>query len=280
MFGTSAPDPFVLDDTIAISQGGGDFPYRQTAGLTVRNQAFNPALRNLVLIAAGQSNVTTVNPTLFTPTNSSVIDNFNIYDGASYSIGGPLLGTQQIGTNQGCVAARLADLFVTNNIFDRVIIVPIAILGTTAANWATGTLSDRIGVAMRRLKSRGYIVGSTGLTFAITWWLGETDNSNATSQASYAASMATVLSNAQAQGFSGFNSRFFVNTETWISGTTSATIQAAQAALPNGTTFFAGGNIDTLNGTSRYDNTHLTDAGAASAATLVYNAIHASGAPF
>jgi hypothetical protein len=37
---------------------------------------------------------------------------------------------------------------------------------------------------------------------------------------------------------------------------------------------------DTLNATNRLaDNTHLNDTGAAAAALLVYNAMHASGAP-
>jgi hypothetical protein len=49
----------------------------------------------------------------------------------------------------------------------------------------------------------------------------------------------------------------------------------------NGTTVFQSGDIDTLTAASRQgDNVHLNDAGAASAATLIYNAMHASGGVF
>jgi hypothetical protein len=278
--GASPPDPFILNDSIPIAQG--TVPYRVTSGLTMRSQSFNPALKNLVLIGAGQSNATSLLPSAYTPASSSVIDVMNIYDGAFYGISGPLPGTPyppSFGAG-GNVLSMLAQNCITGG-WDRVILVPIAIGGTTAADWATGTLSSRIPVALRRLASRGYTVGATGLTFAISWWQGETDTTNGTSQASYAASMATVLANAQAQGFTGSNSRLFVNRETWISGTVSAAVQAAQVALPNGTTIFAGGNIDSLNAANRVaDNTHFNDAGAAAAATLVYNAMVASGAPY
>ena len=58
-------------------------------------------------------------------------------------------------------------------------------------------------------------------------------------------------------------------------------MQAAQVALANGTTVFAGGDLDTLNATNRQaDNTHFNDTGAAAAATLIWNAMHASGSPY
>jgi hypothetical protein len=67
--------------------------HRQTAGLTVRSPTINPSLKNLVLPVDGQSLSANVNPTLHTTsTNSSVIDQLNLYDGQRYSIGGPLLG--------------------------------------------------------------------------------------------------------------------------------------------------------------------------------------------
>lgn len=52
-------------------------------------------------------------------------------------------------------------------------------------------------------------------------------------------------------------------------------------ALVNGTTVFSAGNLDTLTAASRQaDNTHWNDAGAASAAKLVYNALQATGSPY
>jgi len=87
-----------------------------------------------------------------------------------------------------------------------------------------------------------------------------------------------MISNAQAAGFSG---RVFVNQESWIRGSTSLSVTAAQAAVVNNRTVFAGANVDSLNATYRNsDNTHFNDAGAAQAASLMYTAMRASGSPF
>src|SRR4051812_20765312 len=85
--GFSPPDPFVLTNIF------GEVRYCNAQGLTARSQAVNPALKTLVYIAAGQSNRSNTVPTLFTPVNTSAIDNFSICDGASYPISGPMLGT-------------------------------------------------------------------------------------------------------------------------------------------------------------------------------------------
>jgi hypothetical protein len=60
-------------------------------------------------------------------------------------------------------------------------------------------------------------------------------------------------------------------------------ITGAQAAVVDNVTVFASGNIDSLTGTAvnrQADDLHLSDAGAAAAATLIFNAMHASGAPY
>ncbi len=75
--------------------------------------------------------------------------------------------------------------------------------------------------------------------------------------------------------------RWFPAKETWLAGSVSAAIQNAQVSLVDGLTVFAGPDMDSMNATFRVaDNTHLNDAGAAQAALLSYNAMHASGAPF
>jgi hypothetical protein len=87
-----------------------------------------------------------------------------------------------------------------------------------------------------------------------------------------------IIAKAQAAGFNG---RVFVAQETWNAGVTNANVRAAQAAVVNNTTVFSGGDLDTLNATNRLaDNIHFNDTGAGAAATLVYNAMHASGSPF
>lgn len=270
-----AVDSFILKE----DRPNGLYGVTDTYGLTRRSTAINPALDTLVLVVAGQSLVSNATPTLFTPVNSSVVDQMNIYDGGIYNISGKMLGCSSNATlGPGNVCARIADLFITNAIFDRVILVPIAIGSTYVADWATGTFSDRIACAMRRLSSRGITAATTGVTMAMLWAQGEQDNVGATSQANYTSRLNTVISNAQAAGMSG---RIFVNSESWSAGATASAVTSAQAAVVNGTTVFAGANWDSLDATNRQaDNTHFNDTGAASAATLVYNAMHATGSPF
>jgi hypothetical protein len=289
----SAPDPFVMFDTQRIGYQQGTAPFRpgwaDTNGKNLRSLTINPAVKTLVLISAGQSNRQNISPTLYIPTNSTVIDNFNVYDGAAYDVNGPMVGTNYVpdlasgGVNfgPGHVMARVADKFVSNGIFARVIVVPIAIGGSSIADWdpgAAGVLANRIPVAMARLAARGITPATTGVTFGLEWGQGENDNLAGTTQAAYQAAWGRIVAGAQAAGFSG---RFFVAKETWDAGNTSAVIRAAQTAVVDNVTTFASGDIDTLNGSNRYaDSTHLNDTGAAAAATLIYNAMHASGAPY
>lgn len=249
---------------------------------TSRDQTVNPAQKKLVLIVAGQSNWENITPTLYTPANASAVSTFNVYDGGSYSIGGPLCGTQTgtgAGQGPGHIAVRVADTFVTNGIFNTALVVPVAINGTSMANWATATLYNRVCQAISRLASRGMTPSTTGVTFAFLWGQGESDQVLGTSQASYTASFNSMFSSLQACGLTGFRS--FILKETWVSGSVSAAVQAAQAAVLDGSTKFAGGDADSLNAANRIaDNIHFNDAGAAALATLVYNAMHATGSPF
>lgn len=279
-------DPFPLGENFRSDQAwqnnGG---YRSTAGKTVRSLTINTGIRNLVLIVAGQSNYQNVANTAYTPTNGSALDNFNVYDGGMYAAADPLLGASWTyttlgvgGTNPspGNIGTRVGDLLITNGKFDRVILVPVAIGGTAVADWATGAVSNRIPTAMARLASRGITPATTGVTFAVIWGQGESDAG--TGQATYTSRLNTVISNAASAGFSG---RWFINKQTWIGGVVDTNTQAAQVAMPNGSTIFAGADADSLNATNRYsDNTHFNDTGMAALATLVYNAMHASGAPY
>jgi hypothetical protein len=271
----SAPDSFTLF-TVPAAIGLVNI---NTNGLAVRSLAINPAIKTLVLITMGQSlmansNANTTSP-VFVPTNPSVIDNFNIYDGAAYQFSTtPALGCN--GTNSN-VAPRIADMLINNGKFDRVIVVPIAVGSTRIADWATGSYATRFPVAMNRLAARGITPATPGVTFAAVWGQGEGDTADGTSQAAYASALNTVISSAFAAGFSG---RFFVNIETWNAGSISSAVAAAQASVVNNTTVFQGANWDAFGSADRIDNTHPNDAGAPQFATALYNAMHASGAPF
>lgn len=280
--GVAPPDPFTLYDTntlTAIQTTGG---YRITSGRSARSATINAGIRNLVLLTAGQSLICNVGPTLYTPTNASVIDNLNVYDGQIYDCAGPLLGTSYTPTQvpplgPGNVPLRVADTLITNGKFDRVIMVPLAIGNTNISSWgdATGIHANRTQVGMLRLAARGITPGMTGVTFACLMADGHRDYADGTSQAAWTASCNSFISTLNATGFNG---RIFVCSES-ESAQTSNAIRSAQAAVRNGTTVFDGGDIDS-NTIATVDGVHPSDAGSATMATLIYNAIHASGAPY
>lgn len=290
--GTSAADPYQLGEYVLVQTPilwQSNRGYTDTSAKTYRFNAINTGVKNLVLIVAGQSNGAAEAPTAYTVSNSTVVDNFNIYDGGMYVYTDPPLGStwaylafggsgNTCGTLQSCgsIGGRIADKFITNAIFDRVIVVPLAVGGSNIAQHdTTGPLYDRICVAMRRLAAKG-IAPVTNVTFAIVWLQGESDNG--TTSVAYQAALNNVQSRAVACGFSG---RFFVNKQTWVSGSVNATIQGAQTGIIDNVKFWAGADADSLNATNRIaDNIHFNDTGIASLATLMYNAMHASGAPF
>lgn len=271
--GAAAPDPFLLFNIPEVQV--------QTAGRAVRSLVINPAERTLVLISSGQSLASNTSGALFTPTNASKIDNFNVNDGAAYDCAGPLLGPSTDDTlGPGNVVPRVADKLITGNKFDRVIIPALAIGGTAIAEWATGNYSQRHLVAMRRLAARGITPATPGVTFCFLWMQGETDGNLGTTSAQYQSRWATVRANLFAAGFSG---RIFNPTETMAgAGVTNATMQGAQAAIRDGSVVFSGGNLDTDAPYSNrvVGNSHLTATSAAQAATAIYNAMVASGAPY
>jgi hypothetical protein len=281
--GSGKPDPYVLGELI-INNGSwmANRGYTDANGRTARNLTINTGIKNLVLILAGQSLMAAEAPSAYTPTNAIAIDNFNIYDGSVYPWSDPPLGatwvnTSVSGAGVGSIGGRIADKFISAGTFDRVIVVSIAVGGAKVSDWATGSLSDRLCKTMLRLSARGF-AAQTNVTVAIVWGQGEADTVSATGQSAYQTALSSAISNVQSCGFSG---RFFVNSESWSGGTTSSNVTNAQAAVIDNSTVFAGGNLDSLNATNRLsDNTHLNDTGMANAATLIFNAMHASGTPF
>lgn len=279
--GVSKPDPFLLSDSHGVvGITSGVIGYRNTNGRTTRSPAINSSDKTLVLIAAGQSLLSDVVPTLITPTNASVIDNLNVYDGALYDVAGALLGTTYAITQAptlgpGNVLVKVADLLISNGKFDRVVLVPVSIGGTPISDWGSGIHSNRFTVAMLRLASIGIVPGMTGVTFANLFAQGHQDYAIGTSQAAWEASFGEYAANVAATDFDG---RIFVCSES-ASGQTSNAIRSAQAAVRDSVTIFDGGDIDSST-IATSDGTHPSDAGASTMATIIYNAMHATGAPF
>jgi hypothetical protein len=274
------PDPYILNENAFWV-----WPSRDIAGKTLSTQTINTGIQNCVILTAGQSNYINTAPTPYTPTNPNAIDNLNIYDGAIYKAVDPLIGAS--GAIVGSVAhpaLRLADTLVTNLKCARVILVPNGIVASTMAAWATGNLNDRIPAAVRRIKQK-IACGTTNIDCVIQWGHGETDCANGTSQATYTSLLNTLIANTAAAGFSG---RWMIAVQSYQAGSTCGAIEAAQAAVVNGSTVFAGANADALignvcNGTNACrgaDGVHWSDNGSAQYAAAWFNAMHAMGAPY
>jgi hypothetical protein len=104
-----------------------------------------------VILTLGQSNAANFGETPYAPKHDVV--NFNLHDGSCYRARDPLLGTSGIGGN---VATLLANMLIERRSFDRIIVVPIAIAGSTIEQWADGgRFNQRIVTAIRRLFDAG-----------------------------------------------------------------------------------------------------------------------------
>lgn len=284
--GGSSNDPFSLNENwrpdAPLNDSGNYLSYahacRTDAGGIPCNPTINGAQKTLALIIVGASNGASVGPSAYTPSNGSAIDNMSIYDGALYTAADPMLGQTMSSLGPGSVGLVLADSLIGNGVFNRVILVPTAVGGSTSIMLGVGgSLYQRGCVAMKRLAARGITSSTTGVTIGLLFMTGENDTG--TSAANYEAAIQQQVTSMQACGFSG---RIFVPTETWLSGAVNSTIQGAQATLVAlGNPWFAGGNLDSLTNTSRQsDQTHFTNAGQVSAATLIYNAMVATGSPY
>jgi len=203
--------------------------------------------------------------------------------------------------NGGHPLLRTADAMVTAGKCARVIIVPIAIDGTTATEWDTGVFKERIPVALRRIAQRisPAKCGDTNVSCAILWGEGESANTYGTSQAAQTAAynnlIATSNAVAASLGWSASWGRWLIARQSFYDTYgTNAAIQAAQAAVVNGTQVFAGANADALQGnvcgpsanaSCRFPNaSHLGNDGSYSYAldpTHGWKAkLQASGAPY
>lgn len=265
---------------------------QDTGGKTLSSQTINTGIRNLVMLLIGQSLCEGIVPTAYTPANPTKLDNLNQADGAIYRAADPLLGTAYsiaAGVPYSGPAnpyLRVADTLVTNNKFDRVILVPGCIGATTVADWAPGgKFGGNFQVMMNRLADKGIVAG-TNVTIIGIYAQGTTDAFAGTSQANYTNGLNAFITASRASGFNGL---WFINTESWNGAAVNSAIQNAQAAVVNhGANVWAGANQDTIiNNTCSAsacriakDLLHWTDAGSTTLAAAVVTALGLSGAPF
>jgi len=245
-------------------------PVTDTTGHTEVACGLVSGERTGVIVFIGQSLSVNEVPTTRVPTYSKN-HQLNIWDGKCYQTKESMLGINVSGglvTDQrGTWMSRLADQMISNNKYDRFVIVPMAVGNTTVGQWADNTASpylfNNINTVAKRMRDAGLPCT------AIHWGQGESDTNAGTSQASYTASLNKVIA--------AFNRELpgcpiLVAKETWNGSAFNSGIQAAQAAVVNSTTVFTGEDVDSIPTTTtyRYDNLHLNELGADTRASAAY----------
>jgi len=276
----SAPDP----GNIFFEKGNlaNSLPYSVVTGKSSRALSINPSEDTLIMICAGQSLATNSITDTFTPTNGSKLDNLAWYDGTNWAATTPLLGTSWGGTVGTSVNFnhKIADGIISNGKFDRVIIVAVALPGTPISYHITDYIGGEpagyyrmIQAAAKKLAAQGVRPGTPGVKFLLKWNQGESDTQQFTTQSAYTAYFNTLMALC-AIDLPGVP--WMVAKETRYLGVNSGAVQAAQLALVNGTTIFAGENMDSIGSSGRIgDDTHLNATGGGLAATMGIAAITA-----
>jgi hypothetical protein len=220
--------------------------------------------KTLVVLNVSQSNgASSVGTGTYTVLNPTKVLELNPYSGTAYQLVEPTLGATVTPT-RGSLIGKLGDLCVTGG-FDKFICCSIAIGGTPIAAWkSSGVLHHRLLAGLRRMNAliMSAPAGST-ICPAIMTMIGETDANLGTSQASWEASFRDAQAAVAGQGLSY---PWFVAKCSYVSGATNTTIQAAQVAVVDNVSIFAGADVNSI--TDRLDGTHLNNTGRDAAAAL------------
>lgn len=225
--------------------------------------------RTAVIIVMGQSLANNnVSGSAYVP-QSTKNQQLNIYDGKCYLSKSLALGVA--GGQASWVHVRLADILISRGLYDRVILVPMAIGGTWASEWANTVNRPWLG---RRIGNVACMLQNAGLTPSfINWMQGESETSNGTSQSVYTTSLQGVIGTIRGVGITA---PILMNLESWLNGYTYAPVRNAQLSMVGANGVILGANVDSLNNSYRFDGTHLNATGAAAVATMLADIIEAN----
>lgn len=266
-------------------------PFNNSAGKTLALSKIDTTQINVVLIIPGQSLNANSLPTIYIPANRDHIFNINIEDGRAYVAADPLLGTSNgsfpVKPGQGNFASRLADKLIKDGKIKNVYLVPIAIGGSSAKDWADGLLGrgcrsgSRMAEAYRRLAALGITPGLPNTTFAILWGQGEAEQNDMPKEA-YLDFLLSIINDSRSAGFTKEQVPWFINIETQTNGKSLPAIQAAQMAIVSRkNNIWPGFHMDQVGLEHRQiDRTHLNDDGGMEYVRGEIAALHEYGMPF
>jgi hypothetical protein len=274
MEGGASSDPFLMNELWRSDQWGNNAGYQDVNGKTLRSAAITS--KTLILFTIGDSNMAGVNATQYTPINTQSVDNLNIYDGAVYNGADPMLGHSLSNTlGNGSIPPRLADKIMNGNVYDRVIVVPMAIGGSQTSHWAVGgVLYRKPIIGMLRLNERGITPSTANCTFCAVIQIGA--NEHGISISGYQSNINSLVTGLKSAGFVG---KIFIPVYSILNGVPDSNITAAQTGLVDNVTFFDGGNLDQYTGTAyrQSDNTHFNTLGQSTVAQTIYAKMNAVG---
>jgi hypothetical protein len=216
--------------------------------------------RVMVALVFGQSNASNVGRNRKRASERVL----NFFEGKLYRAEDPLLGADDV---YGSVWTRLGDLLVEQKIYDRVVVIPVAISGSVISRWRPE--GDIHPLLLHRLRD----AKAGGLTIThLLWHQGEADAKRHTSKKDYQDSFLAMLSGIRSEGVSA---PIYVSVATrCVRQRLDPIIQSAQRDLVDPEKgILAGPNTDTLGFEYRYDGCHFLDEGLDAAARLWLEAL-------
>jgi Carbohydrate esterase, sialic acid-specific acetylesterase len=224
-----------------------------------------PRDRTAVIIILGQSNAANHGAGCYVAKHR--VDNFNLYDGRCYHAADPLLGASG---EEGNFATRLGDKLVEAGLFDRVILAPIAMGGTTVEQWADeGMFNRRILALVRRFHDAGLA------TDFILWHQGEGNSGMGDAHGrQYRKNLLEVVGTFRRYGV---NAPFFVALATRCGDDPHPNAvnirDGQQGAVDPMAGIYLGPDTDTIGIEHRWDKCHFSGTGLDLAASLWLNSI-------
>jgi hypothetical protein len=221
--------------------------------------------RTAILVTLGQSNAANHGSGKYVAQHR--VDNFNLYDGQCYHAADPLLSASGEGGN---FATRLGDKLIEADLFDRVILAPIAMGGTIVEQWAEeGVFNRRILALIKRLHSAALKPDF------ILWHQGEGNSGLADENGrQYRKNLLEVVGTFRRYGI---DAPFLVALATWCGGRphpNAENIRAGQQGAVNPMLgVYLGPDTDTIGPEHRWDSCHFSETGLDLAASLWLKAI-------
>lgn len=245
--------------------------FQDTTGRVEVDCADYQGVHSAVLLTFGQSNSANAGRDRYIPVGD--VANFNFHDGKCYRAEDPLLGPDGDG---GSVWGVLADKLIAQGHYERVLLAPFGIGGSSLAQWQPdGFLHPILQKATDAIRNEG--IKPTH----VLWHQGETDATEQTSEEAYSAMFEVLLSSLRSYEITApvypaiathCGLALTESNEDQASGQES--VRAAQMRLPHLDGVIAGPDTDQVQGELyRHDNCHFSAKGMQSHANLWLEAL-------